>query len=351
MTFQLYPISALLGVVLALHGLRKGSLSESGAISAAILGYSCLGNPSSTFGLLLLAFYFTGSRATKVKADVKAKLEREVEQLSDKDVSQTGHKAQSGGKRDVWQVLCNGLTASIAAILFRALYGGEVDPSTIPSPYHLLTETDWDQGSSWCSLDPSSGRGAPRFLILIALGHFSCCMGDTLASELGILSKSVPRLIINPFRKVPPGTNGGVSLLGTLMSLLGGVFIGLVCALVTYHNNPACSRPTNLIGTSPWSWHNIVLLGALGGLLGSALDSILGATLQRTLYSSKHKQVLLGRLPARQMDVRSKGKPKVDDEDWKVVTGYDVLTNNQVNFVSSLITSLSVAWMGMKVLV
>lgn len=43
--------------------------------------------------------------------------------------------------------------------------------------------------------------------------HFGCCLGDTLASELGILSTHPP-ILLTTLRPVPPGTNGGLSLAG-----------------------------------------------------------------------------------------------------------------------------------------
>ena len=65
----LYPIPAAIASLLALHGLRKGSLSPSGALAAFLVGYGHLANPTKAFGVALIAFYFLGSRATKVSYD------------------------------------------------------------------------------------------------------------------------------------------------------------------------------------------------------------------------------------------------------------------------------------------
>jgi uncharacterized membrane protein len=92
-------------------------------------------------------------------------------------------------------------------------------------------------------------------------------MGDTLASETGILAKKHPRLILPPFRQVPPGTNGGLSLQGTFGSLVGGALMGLVSGLcLLSFDNPSCQHqaiknPLLLI----------ISLGALAGLGGSAV--------------------------------------------------------------------------------
>ena len=65
------------------------------------------------------------------------------------------------------------------------------------------------------------------------------------------------------------------------------------------------------------------------------IDSLLGATLQRTWYHRQSKQVLLGRLP-----------PRANRSEWKVVTGRDVLSNNSVNLASSLLTAVLTAALG-----
>lgn len=63
---MLYPVALLLALLLAAHGLRKGSLSQDGAITAFLAGYAHLANPIKLFGVLLIGFYLIGSRATKV---------------------------------------------------------------------------------------------------------------------------------------------------------------------------------------------------------------------------------------------------------------------------------------------
>lgn len=109
-SFEFYPATLALAAVLGTHGYLKGSLSLSGGIAAAVLGYAHLANPNRTFGVLLLVFYFLGSRATKVKAEVKAKLEREEEHEQNKKAgAAAAHKAKSGGQRNAWQVICNAL--------------------------------------------------------------------------------------------------------------------------------------------------------------------------------------------------------------------------------------------------
>lgn len=152
--------------------------------------------------------------------------------------------------------------------------------------------------------------------------HFACCLGDTLASELGILSSSPPRLITTG-KVVPPGTNGGVSVGGTLASFAGGIIMGVMMSICLVVESSACR--------SVWFslTRDLILWGGVGGVGGSGLDSLLGATIQTTRYDDERKLV-----------VEDGAKDKL-----KVISGWDILTNNQVNVVSSLCCAVIIAYL------
>ena len=85
---------------------------------------------------------------------------------------------------------------------------------------------------------------------------------DTLASELGEVLGGQP-LMVTTGRRVPPGTDGAISLAGTLAGFGGAVLVVFVATLTMGFrvSEAACSG-----------------LGAAGGLF---VDSLLGATAER----------------------------------------------------------------------
>lgn len=86
--------------------------------------------------------------------------------------------------------------------------------------------------------------------------------GDTLASEIGETSRSKPRMITT-LKETEPGVDGGVTPLGEAASIAGALIIGILAAVTGM--------------TGPFG----ILVGAIGGFLGTNFDSFLGATLQR----------------------------------------------------------------------
>ncbi|KAL7414545.1 integral membrane protein DUF92-domain-containing protein [Mrakia frigida] len=294
----LHPIALLIATALAAHGFRKGSLSRSGAVAAFLSGYFSLANDEKAFGVVMIVFYLIGSRATKHKAHLKSLLE-------------TGHDSTTvSGNRNAFQVLCNSISGIVAAVAFRVL--------------------NQNSAKNACSIIDSSSNGSlSRALMFAALGHYACCMGDTLASELGILATSPPRLLTT-FRTVPPGTNGGVTLAGLGFSLLGGLLMSLTLLATLLVESATCRGSLGLSEAI-----EIILVGAAGGLGGSLLDSLLGATLQRTWYSEKQKKIVTS-------------APSEKEEGLKVVSGWDVLSNSQVNLVCGMASALASGWWGLR---
>ena len=89
------------------------------------------------------------------------------------------------------------------------------------------------------------------------LGAVSAALADTLSSEIGYYSKVKPRLI-STLKKVPRGTDGGVTRLGELAGLLGGLVIGALYLFFV-----------------PNYFYFLIIV--LAGVVGTNMDSIFGA--------------------------------------------------------------------------
>ncbi|WVW78704.1 hypothetical protein I302_100664 [Kwoniella bestiolae CBS 10118] len=292
----LYPSAAIVATALGLQGYRKRSLSLDGAITAWLVGYGHLANPIKVFGVTMIGMYLIGSRATKVKVDVKAKLEDGPDPL------------KPSGNRNWIQVLSNSLPGLIAALTYRFGPASQLDESTIILAAHPLA----------------------RPLLYTSLGLNATILADTLASELGILSTNQP-IYLPTLRPVPKGTNGAISPLGTAVSVLGGGVMGLIMALDLLVENPVSRSQLGWVG-------ELIGVGAGLGLAGSLLDSILGAFLQPTYFSTSTNQILTD---------TSKKSPK-DDDVKKIGYGINVLSNSGVNFVCGVVMSGVGWWYGSK---
>jgi len=159
------------------------------------------------------------------------------------------------------------------------------------------------------------------------LCHYACCNADTWASELGVLATRPPRLLTT-LKRVHPGTNGGVSTLGLAASVAGGALIGVAYWGAGVLLLPAASSAGGAGAGhegAPASAERLVLvLGPVAGLFGSLVDSLLGAVFQFSGYCSRRRCVV------------DRPGPTVAP-----ISGVPLLSNNGVNFVSSLATAVT----------
>jgi uncharacterized protein (TIGR00297 family) len=102
---------------------------------------------------------------------------------------------------------------------------------------------------------------APQWLVAMGAALAEAA-ADTVSSEIGQAIGSQPRLITN-WKRVGPGTNGGITPVGTAAGLVAAGVVAVVFRLT---------------GTFGWP-QALVCAGA--GVVGMIADSVLGATLER----------------------------------------------------------------------
>jgi uncharacterized membrane protein len=144
-------------------------------------------------------------------------------------------------------------------------------------------------------------------LIVGIIANYAAVAADTFSSELGILSESRPRLITSlSLRKVPKGTNGGVTIWGLVAGFLGSLII--VATAMSFI--PFCGLPMypllggekhtverGLAGSISWNVEQLIYFGGgmvIWGGLGSVLDSFLGGWLQQSVVDTRSGRVVEG---------------------------------------------------------
>lgn len=259
----------ILGVLIALAARQMGSLSNSGAIAASLSGGIIFGFGGLPWALLLLAFFVSSSALSRAFSTGKHDLHE---------------KFSKGSRRDWAQVMANGGLGTML-VLVQALQPGNTWP--------------------WIAY----------------IGAMAAVNADTWATELGVLSRSLPHLITTG-KPAEPGTSGAVSWMGIAASLAGAAFVGVFAAIFSPHG---VSLP-------------LLLVAALSGVSGSLLDSFLGATLQ-SIYFCPDCAKETERYP-----LHTCGAPT------SPLRGLRWLDNDLVNFFASLFGALSALLLGWIVL-
>ncbi|HEX6387633.1 MAG TPA: DUF92 domain-containing protein, partial [Anaerolineae bacterium] len=247
-------VAFLLSAVIVALALWRGSLSQSGAVGALFVGTLILGVGGWTWGILLGIFFVSSTLLSHYK---------------EKEKEGAAEKFEKGHRRDIAQVMANGGLGATVALL----------SAVVPS-------------SLWF----------PLFM-----GSMATVTADTWATELGTLSRQPPRLITTG-RPVEAGTSGGVSRLGTGVSLLGGLLIGLAAGLLV-------DRLTVV---------EAAIIGTASGLIGSLFDSLLGATLQQVYYCDVCQK-------------ETERKIHRNGHQTRPLRGWSWLKNDLVNFIASFV--------------
>ncbi|KAI9368047.1 integral membrane protein DUF92-domain-containing protein [Aspergillus egyptiacus] len=257
----MHPVLSILIIVALVHrAYSRKSLTPLGLVAAVLTAIAHAANPWSLPLVLLLVFYLGGTKATKVKHDIKAHL----------TLSATGSHGGEGSRTHI-QVLANSIVATVLSVLHA----------------YTLRKGDADTAAGAIAQCFSNGHHAADLLVVGIVANYAAVAADTFSSELGILSKSPPRLITSPtLRVVPPGTNGGVTATGLLAGMFGAFTIGLTTAILL----PLCGsfsstfsdRVTWIVATTVW------------GTFGSILDSLLGGLFQASVVDKRTGKIVEG---------------------------------------------------------
>lgn len=260
----LYVLALLFGVVFGFGTYRLRFLDLSGALSGAILGWMLIALGGLAWAVPALVFFVFSSLLSRAGRQRKAAAEA---------------RSEKGSRRDAGQVAANGGVA--AAFLALSVF--------VPSPAFY-----WG-----------------------FVGSFAAAAADTWGTETGTMVGGRTRLLgVGP--RVAPGTSGGVSLAGTLGTVLGASVVVASALLVV--------EPGAAVVDGPWL--NLPGLAAVvvsAGVLGAFVDTALGATVQARY-----------RRPDGDLTERSHAEGRV----LPLAAGVRWVDNDRVNAVGTLVGGL-----------
>lgn len=222
---ELLLLSIALCSLLGFLAYSKKVLDSRASILASIVGFVLIMYSDMFWFFILLIFLVLSYLVTVWKFGYKRS---------------RGASEGRGGERGVKNVLANGSIPTIVAIMNEPI--------------------------------DSISDGLSGFLFLAAI---CIATADTFGSEIGIIANE-PRMITSPKKKVEPGVDGGVSLLGNMAAAVGSLIIAVFGFIFV---------SDFLIDWGPHGMNAsliVIAILTLVGFIGCQVDSVLGATLQKT---------------------------------------------------------------------
>ncbi len=204
---QMVVAAVIVGFTFGYFAFRSKTADLSGLFSSALVGIILLVFADARWFMIMLTFFILGSAATRYKFEYKKRI---------------GVEQGQSGARGYRNVFANGIVATAAAVLFGVFQ-------------------------------------QPVFIVMY-VGCVATAAADTVASEIGVTG-GIPYMITT-LKKVPIGTNGGVTLVGETVALLGGFAVSLIALLI------GVITPSMLV------------ICTLAGFAGTNIDSFVGATLE-----------------------------------------------------------------------
>ncbi|MCI4350505.1 MAG: DUF92 domain-containing protein [Thermoplasmata archaeon] len=221
----LAAVGVALTVALAAGAIRAGALTALAGAIATVFGSVIVVVAGFAFLALLVLFVVGSVLATRYGFDEKQRA-----------------KVQEGthGERGVANVLAHIVVP--AALVLTAW----VSPETLSTPGLAVVYTS-----------------------ALAFGA-----ADTFASEFGLLAGGARSILSG--KRVPPGTNGGVSLVGELWAFVGATATTVVGLVLFYLTRVPVPAPGI-----------VLVIGVVAGFAGCQADSILGEVLENRGYLTK----------------------------------------------------------------
>ena len=295
-----FIILEIIVLIIFFVAIKKNKLTLGGAFSALFVG-TVVSLPGFEYLIIMASFFFSSIKATDIHKQIKIK--------------QLGKSYLKDKKRNHVQVLCKSIVPS--AICFIIFFKFQ------KKGIYLFSEKN---------------NSLKLFLDGIFIGFFESANADTWASELGIASKDQPVLILSGFQKVPKGINGAVSKYGTWCSIKGGIFISLVSVICAIFRFGLIKFFIEFSILYCILILKMIIIGGIIGFIGSFIDSILGETVQLSIYNETKKCVI--EKDAENEDIKKGDKLKY--------YGKDILGNSGVNLVTGIITSFISAYIMYK---
>jgi uncharacterized protein (TIGR00297 family) len=248
-------------VVMTIFAYKINVIDKYGALTAIPIGFIILYFGATSWFIVLLLFFLIASLFTKYKYKQKQRM---------------GVAEENNGARGWRNVLANGGPLATIAILY---YISHNDP----------------------------------IFMLCFVGSISFALSDTIATELGLLSKVKPRSLLTG-KQIEKGQSGGVTIQGEIAALIGSLLIGTICGLLI-SENISLRIP-------------IILLAAIvGGMISTNIDSIFGATIQ-----AKYRCINCRKsLEKRSIHCNF---PTIQEK------GISIVNNNTVNLISAIIGAI-----------